>query len=68
MEQANTQRMVLVLVCYDRLPLHLRYWISNLHFSLHDDHILRGAIDVEKCKQFIESGGAYYEKLGNGQN
>jgi hypothetical protein len=60
--------MAMVMRCYDKLPLHLRIWISNLHFSLHDDHILRGAGEVEQCKKFIESGGIHYEKPGNGQN
>ncbi len=68
MEHVNIQRMALVMRCYDKLPPHLRIWISSLHFSLHDDHILRGASDVEQCKKFIESGGIHYEKPGNGQN
>jgi len=62
------QRMAIVMSCYDKLPIHLREWISELHFSLHDDHILRGAAEVERCKIFIESGGIHYEKHGNGQN
>lgn len=54
--------------CYDKLPKHLREWISDLHFSLHDDHILRGTKEVEYCKQFIENGGQHHLKNGNGQN
>jgi hypothetical protein len=68
LEHVNLQRMALVMRCYDKLPSHLRIWISSLHFSLHDDHILRGAADVEQCKFFIESGGIHHEKPGNGQN
>lgn len=60
--------MVLVMQCYDKLPVHLRVWISDLHFSLHDDHILRGAQEVERCKAFIESGGVHHVLPGNGQN
>ena len=66
--QVNNQRMALVMRCFDKLPLHLREWIANLHFSLHDDHILRGAQEVENCKFFIESGGVHHERPGNGQN
>jgi len=66
--EVNIQRMIVVMRCYDKLPLHLREWIAELHFSLHDDHILRGTAEVERCKAFIESGGVHYEKPGNGQN
>ena len=54
--------------CYDKLPAHLRDWVSGLSFSLHDDHILRGASEVEQCKAFIESGGQPDFRAGNGQN
>lgn len=64
----DIKRMALVMCCYDKLPANLRTWISQLHFSLHDDHILRGAKEVERCKNFIESGGTHHEKSGNGQN
>ena len=66
--EVNIQRRIVVMRCYDKLPLHLREWIAELHFSLHDDHILRGTAEVERCKAFIESGGVHYEKPGNGQN
>lgn len=43
--------------CYDKLPSDLKIWIQNLHFNLHDDHILRGKEEVYRCKAYIESGG-----------
>jgi hypothetical protein len=64
----DMQRMAIVMKCFDKLPLHLREWVSNLKFSLHDDHILRGTAEVERCKVFIESGGIHHESRGNGQN
>ena len=67
-DSVNTQRLQLVMKCYDRLPKHLREWVSDLHFNLHDDHILRGSVDVEGCKIFIENGGQHHLKDGNGQN
>ena len=67
-DPVNINRMILVMSCYDKLPKELRDWICELHFSLHDDHILRGAAEVYRCKEFIESGGTHYEKPGNGQN
>jgi len=67
-DSVNTQRLQLVMKCYDRLPKHLREWVSDLHFNLHDDHILRGSVDVEGCKTFIENGGQHHLKDGNGQN
>lgn len=67
-EAVNQKRMALVMQCYDKLPPHLRDWIAGLSFSLHDDHILRGASEVEQCKAFIESGGAPCFRPGNGQN
>lgn len=54
--------------CYDKLPPHLRAWIAELSFSLHDDHILRGAGEIEQCKAFIEGGGEPNFRPGNGQN
>lgn len=60
--------MLLVMRCFDKLPPHLREWIMSLHFSLHDDHILRGEKEVERCKAFIELGGIHHEERGNGQN
>lgn len=58
----------MVMSCYDKLPKELRDWVSDLHFNLHDDHILRGSKEVQQCKDFIESGGQHHEKPGNGQN
>lgn len=60
--------MALVMRCFDKLPPHLREWVATLPFSLHDDHILRGAAEVEQCKAFIESGGLPHYRPGNGQN
>lgn len=64
----DTARLKIVMACYDKLPVHLRDWVADLSFSLHDDHILRGAIEVERCKAFLESGGQPDYRLGNGQN
>lgn len=60
--------MQIVMECYDKLPYELREWISNLHFSLHDDHILRGENEVRSCKIDVESGGKINYLPGNGQN
>jgi hypothetical protein len=60
--------MNLVMECFDLLPADLRYWVSNLHFSLHDDHILRGTKEVRKCKNDIEAGGKVIFLPSNGQN
>lgn len=60
--------MKIVMECYDKLPEHLRTWVADLHFSLHDDHILRGIDEVEGCKTFIENGGQWHEQKGNEQN
>lgn len=60
--------MELVMRCYDKLPPHLREWVSSLSFSLHDDHILRGAKEVEQCKAFLDGGGEPHFRPGNGQN
>ena len=67
-EAVNQKRMELVMRCYDKLPVHLRDWVSGLSFSLRDDHILRGASEVEQCKAYIESGGQPDFRIGNGQN
>ena len=64
----NRNRMQLVMECYDNLPYELRNWIADLHFSLHDDHILRGKIEVGNCKIDVESGGKINYLPGNGQN
>lgn len=60
--------MTLVMRCFDKLPFHLREWVASLEFSLHDDHILMGTKEVERCKAYLESGGEPSFKLGNGQN
>ena len=60
--------MQIVMECFDNLHPDLRLWINNLHFSLHDDHILRGNTEVMRCKQFLESGGKEHYNPGNGQN
>jgi hypothetical protein len=67
-ETIDINRMKVVMSCYDKLPPELREWVSELYFSLHDDHILRGAKEVAGCKEFIESGGVPHFIKGNGQN
>ena len=64
----DKSRMELVMRCFDRLPPDLREWISNLDFSLHDDHILRGADEIRYCKRWLENGGKRHDRQGNGQN
>lgn len=64
----DIHRLQIVMQCYDKLPIELRQWISKLHFSLHDDHILRGEMEVEKCKSYVEGGGVIRYYKGNGQN
>lgn len=64
----DNPRLKIVMACYDKLPPHLRDWVAELSFSLHDDHILRGASEVERCKAFLESGGQPDFRPGNGQN
>jgi len=54
--------------CYDKLPPELREWVANLHFSIHDDHILKGINEIERCKKFLDDGGVEHYKPGNGQN
>ena len=57
------KRRRITMQCFDKLPEELKVWIQNLHFNLHDDHILRGAEEVAKCKEYIEKGGQphFYE-------
>ena len=54
--------------CFDKLPYELRDWIANLHFSLHDDHILRGEREVSRCKDYVDNDGEIKYYKGNGQN
>jgi tRNA A22 N-methylase len=56
-ETHEDKRRRLVMICFERLPEDLRNWINYLDFNLHDDHILRGAQEVYRCKAFLESGG-----------
>jgi len=64
----DIRRMQIVMSCFDKLPFELRQWISQLHFSLHDDHILRGEREVRNCKIYVDSGGMIKYYKGNGQN
>ena len=67
-QQIDLRRMKIVMDCYDKLPYELRDWIANLHFSLHDDHILRGINEVKYCKDYIDNDGEIVYIKGNGQN
>lgn len=67
-DQVDLHRMKIVMTCFDKLPYELRDWIANLHFSLHDDHILRGQREVERCKDYIDNDGVVTYLKGNGQN
>ena len=64
----DAHRMMIVMKCFDKLPAELREWVSNLHFSLHDDHILRGEKEIRHCKEYVESNGTVTYRKGNGQN
>lgn len=66
--EIDIHRMKIVMNCYDKLPVDLRNWISNLNFSLHDDHILRGEREIRKCKIYVDNGGRINYYKGNGQN
>lgn len=61
-------RLKLVMQCFDKLPQYQREWINNNDlFNLHDDHILRGKKEVDRCIAECIKGNIYY-KPGNGQN
>jgi len=64
----DIRRLQIVMSCYDKLPPELRQWIANLDFSLHDDHILRGLKEIERCKIYVEGNGEISYYNGNGQN
>jgi hypothetical protein len=64
----DIRRMQIVMSCFDKLPFELRQWIAELHFSLHDDHILRGEHEVRNCKIYVENNGKINYYKGNGQN
>ena len=68
MSEINFHKMCIVMECYDKLPQDLREWIASLHFSLHDDHILRGVEEVKRCKKSVEANEPTIYKGGNGQN
>lgn len=68
MSEINFHKMNIVMECYDKLPQDLRQWIAGLHFSLHDDHILRGIEEIKRCKKSIEDSEPIIYKSGNGQN
>lgn len=56
------------MACFDKLPQYQRDWINyNNKLNLHDDHILRGKDEVDRCILEVEKGNIYY-KDGNGQN
>lgn len=67
-DNVDIHRMQIVMQCFDKLPIELRKWISELNFSLHDDHILRGETEVRNCKIYVDSGGPIKYYKGNGQN
>lgn len=61
-------RLVVVMECFDQLPQYQRDWINNNEqLNLHDDHILRGQQEVDRCMVEVERGNIVY-KEGNGQN
>ena len=64
----NHNRLRLVMSCFDKLPQYQRDWINNNDLlNLHDDHILRGKNEVDRCIEEVGRGNIYY-KEGNGQN
>lgn len=61
-------RLVVVMECFDQLPQYQRDWINNNEqLNLHDDHILHGQQEVDRCMVEVERGNIVY-KEGNGQN
>ena len=66
--EIDIHRMKIVMNCFDKLPPELRQWIADLHFSLHDDHILRGIKEVQRCKIYVEGDNEISYYKGNGQN
>lgn len=61
-------KLQMVMRCFDRLPEYQRTWINNNDMlNLHDDHILRGQKEVDRCMAEFSRGNIYY-KPGNGQN
>jgi hypothetical protein len=61
-------RLQTVMACFDKLPQYQRDWINNnTQLNLHDDHILRGKNEVDRCIQAVNNGNIYY-KAGNNQN
>ena len=64
----DRNRLQIVMSCFDKLPKYQRDWINNNEkLNLHDDHILRGKSEVDRCMIDVENGNIYY-KNGNGQN
>jgi uncharacterized protein (DUF1015 family) len=57
---AHLKRIRLVARCFEKLPQHLKDWINNAPFSLHDDYILRGQKAVEKAIAAYEKTGKYH--------
>jgi len=56
------------MACFEQLPQYQRDWINNNEqLNLHDDHILRGKQEVDRCMVEVEKGNIVY-KEGNGQN
>ena len=53
----NHQRLQIVMACFDKLSPEMRHWLNNLHFNIHDDHILKGQKEIERCKEFLDNGG-----------
>ena len=51
------KRMQLLMACFDKLPYEQRNWISNLSFSLADEHIFRGTKEIIICKNYFDKGG-----------
>lgn len=45
------------MACFDKLPYEQRNWISNLSFSLADEHIFRGTKEIIICKNYFDKGG-----------
>jgi len=64
----DDNRRKVVMACFDKLPRYQRDWINNNPtLNLHDDHILRGKDEVDRCMAEVAKGNIYY-KEGNGQN